>query len=208
MHFRHLALALSLLTSLAATSAGAVTFVGYDTSLPAGETLITDFSNSAAANLSGDGLFETGSYSFSAAPAFSASTRDPNQYLSLQTGQSETVSFAPMDTVSIYVGSLDSYNSISFSNGETFTGGQLAALTGAVDDGDQQSSSSNGRFIFNFSAPVTSVTLSSSNIAFEVADIAGGVPEPAAWAMMLLGIGAVGAAMRAGRGRYKLTAAA
>lgn len=32
-------------------------------------------------------------------------------------------------------------------------------------------------------------------------DVAGGVPEPATWAMMLLGLGAIGAAMRATRRR-------
>jgi hypothetical protein len=65
----------------AASTAGAVTFTGYGIALPTGETLITDFSNAWAMNLSGDGLFQTGSYSFSAAPALNASTRDPNQYL-------------------------------------------------------------------------------------------------------------------------------
>jgi hypothetical protein len=38
--------------------------------------------------------------------------------------------------------------------------------------------------------------------------IIGGVPEPATWAMMLLGLGAVGAAMRRGRDRDRAALAA
>ena len=62
------------------------------------------------------------------------------------------------------VGSLDPYNTISFGGpgAVSYTGGDLATLTHAIDDGDQQSGSSNGLFAFSFAAPVTSVTFTSS----------------------------------------------
>jgi hypothetical protein len=198
-NWRLVGLAAGLAAAIAASNAGAVSFVSYGTALPPGETLITDFSNSAAPNLSGDGLFVGGSYSYSAAPAFSASTVDTNQYLSLQTGQTETVTFSSTKEVSVYLGSLDSYNLIAFSNGQSFDGDQLAVASGA-DDGNQTAANTNGRFIFNFASPVDSVTLSSSGVAFEVADVAGAtVPEPSTWAIMLVGFGAIGASMRSRR---------
>ena len=98
--------------------------------------------------------------------------------------------------VNIYVGSLDSYNTISFGGpgAVSYTGDQLALATGAIDNGDQQSGSSNGLFEFSFDAPVTSVTFSSGVNALEVAgvSVSSAVPEPSTWAMMLLGFAGLG----------------
>ena len=191
---------------LAVCSAQAMTFVSYGTALPAGETLITDFSTSAG--LTG-GTLVTGSASgVTAAPAYNATpTFDTAQYLSVGGGQSATLTFAPTTEVSVYIGSLDGYNTLAFggAGGATFTGSDLGAISGA-DDGNQTAANTNGRFIFDFSAPVTSATFSSSSNAFEVASLAGGaVPEPATWALMLVGFGAAGATLRGSR-RQRATA--
>ena len=190
---------------LAVSSAQAMTFVSYGTALPAGETLITDFSTSAG--LTG-GTLVTGSVGgVTAAPAYSATTFDTAQYLSVPGGQTATLTFAPETEVSIYVGSLDTYNTLSFGGpgGVTFTGSQLGAISGAAD-GNQTAANTNGRFIFDFSAPVTSATFSSTSNAFEVASVAGiAVPEPSTWALMLVGFGMAGATVRGSR-RQRATA--
>ncbi len=179
----------------------AITFISYGTALPTGESLITDFST--AAGLTGGNLV-TGSVSgVSAAPAFSATTADPNQYLSVPGGGPATLTFAPTKTVSVYVGSLDTYNTLSFGGpGATvFTGSALGAVSGAAN-GNQTAANTNGRFVFTFANAVDSLNFSSSSNAFEVADVAtGSVPEPATWALMLIGVAGMGAALRASRRR-------
>ena len=171
----------------------AVTFVPYGNP-PPGATLVTDF-----ATLAGDtgtaSLF-TGSDPDAAAPAFSLTTRDTASYLAVEGGESETLVLPAALDVEIFVGSLDSYNTISFSGpgAVSYTGGQLATLTTAIDNGDQHSGSSNGLFDFSFQAPVTSVTFGSNGNALEVAgvSVSSAVPEPSTWAMMLLGFAGLG----------------
>ncbi len=185
--------------ALAGSAAAGVTFTSYGTALPTGQNLVTDFSTSAY--LTGNAVLFTGSQGgVSAAPAFSASTQDTAQYLSVQGGESGTVTFANTNSVSIYVGSLDTYNTVTFGGpgGQTFTGSQLGAISGAAN-GNQTAPNTNGRFLFTFSAPVNAVTLSSSGNAFEVADVTSGAPEPAVWAMMLVGFGLAGAGLRSRR---------
>jgi hypothetical protein len=192
----------AVLAAPALTHATTVTFTGYGTALPPGETLVTDFSSGLPSTFSGTASVVSGSVAGSyAAPAFSSTTVDTGPYLAIEGGQSET--FTPVRAItdlSIYLGSLDTYNSISVTalggGTTTYTGAQLAALTGAVANGSQTSSSSNGRLTFDFSAPVSSVTFSSSSNAFEIASVAMSVPEPAAWTMMLLGLGALGVSLR------------
>ena len=191
---------------LAVSSAQAMTFVSYGTALPAGETLITDFSTGAG--LTGGNLVTGSASGVTAAPAFSATpTFDTAQYLSVPGGGTATLTFAPSREVSVYVGSLDDYNTLSFGGlgGVTYTGSQLGAISGA-SDGNQTAANTNGRFIFDFAAPVTSATFSSSTNAFEIASVAGmAVPEPATWALMLVGFGAAGATLRGSR-RQRATA--
>ncbi len=99
--------------------------------------------------------------------------------------------------VSVYIGSLDDYNTISFFTGlsvpySSFTGQDLANMTTAMVGGSQQSSDSNGMFTFNFASAVDSIKFSSSQNAFEVASVSGGVPEASTWAMLLSGFAFLG----------------
>ena len=96
-----------------ASNAQAVTFVSYGTALPTGETLITDFSTGA--NLTGGELVTGSQGGVTAAPAYSAApTFDTSQYLTVLAGKSATLTFAATTEVSVYLGSLDSYNTLSF----------------------------------------------------------------------------------------------
>jgi hypothetical protein len=202
--------AAAALVAGSANAGASITFGSYQTALNAGENLVTDFDGGATAAggfaLNGDGSFLTGSSGNGAAPAFSATTADPTQYLSLEGGQSETLSTPDIKEISFYIGSLDSYNSLTFSllggGTESYSGSQIAALavpTG-VADGNQQSGNSNGRYTFTFDTAITGVTLASNQNAFEISNIgAAGVPEPSTWAVMLMGFGAVGATLRGAR---------
>ena len=186
--------ALGALGLVRAAHAG-VTFVPYGNP-PPGATLVTDFATLAGDT--GNAELFTGSDPDAAAPALSSTTRDTASYLVVEGGESETLVLPAAWHVDIYVGSLDPYNTISFggpgagSPPHTYTGGELAALTGAIADGDQQSGSSNGLFAFSFAAPVTSVTFTSSQNSLEVASVSSAVPEPSTWAMMLLGFAGLG----------------
>ena len=202
--FKLSVLAAAAALACAGSAAAGVTFASYGAALPNGQSLVTDFSTSA--HLTGNAVLFTGSQSgVSAAPATGPSTKDLGQYLSVQGGESGTVSFADTESVSIYVGSLDTYNTVTFGGpgGQTFTGSQLGVISGAAN-GNQTGSNTNGRFLFTFTAPVDSVTFSSSGNAFEVADVTSGAPEPAAWSMMIVGFGLAGAGLRSRR-RFGLT---
>jgi hypothetical protein len=172
--------------------------------------LITDFSNDTAGNAptyapagyswSGNAVVLNATSSNGAEPAIATGVYGTGNYLSVEGGQSETLTFAAgVNKVAFYIGSLDSYNDLNFMfSGATstdVTGVQLGAVTGA-DNGAQTDANTNGEFVFTFAQPITSVTLGSTSNSFEIASISAAVPEPATWAMMLLGLGSVGALLR------------
>ncbi|MGC2413973.1 MAG: hypothetical protein WA459_14895 [Stellaceae bacterium] len=95
---------------------------------------------------------------------------------------------APENYFGLYWGSIDVYNSVEFLNDghliATFSGAQVANLTGLLANGDQKSSTSNRYVNFNLGSNFyNEVVLQTSNYGFEVDDIAFGdppvrVPEP------------------------------
>jgi hypothetical protein len=216
--------ALQALTLLAGiSSAGAanagVVFVSFGTppgpppAIPPGESLVTDFAT--AAGLTGAYLLVTGRIANETAqPAYTATSGDKSQYLAVLGGDAATLALpSPTEAISLYIGSLDAYNSISFFDGATevdsFTGKQLSVPFTTAEDNQRQigqlnSDLSNGRFYFTFSSPVTSIEFASGKDSFEIAQVAdvpysegapnfpGAVPEPSTWAMMLLGFSALG----------------
>lgn len=104
--------------------------------------------------------------------------------------------------MSFYWGSIDDYNTVSFFSGSTlvasYTGAQIPA---APADGSQGNPLNNRRVGFNFGgAAITSVNFSSSQNSFELDTVSGAVPEPASWALLIVGMGMTGAAMRRRRG--------
>ena len=97
-----------------------------------------------------------------------------------------------------YMGSPDNYNQVTLYSGNTslgtFTGTQMAAAAGVPVDGNQGVG-----FYMNFytnSAAITKVTFSASQDAFESDNhsyIAAPIPEPETYAMLLAGLGLIGA---------------
>jgi hypothetical protein len=111
-------------------------------------------------------------------------------YLSVTGSGTENVSFSARNSVSFFWGSLDTYNTISFSDGSSFTGAQIAAMTGLLATGCQTLTDCNRYFTFT-GTNLTGFSLASSSNSFEITNISA-VPEPGTWAMMILGFLGVG----------------
>lgn len=188
-----LVLAGAVLLGASANAATTITasIVGPDAGPLPGQTIITNFDT--AAGLTGGNLI-AGSTANSAAPF-----GDTTQYLSVAGGTSATLTLAnAARSLSFYWGSIDTYNTVQFFAGDTLVGSFIGSdVPQAPATGAQQAPSDNRRVNFAFSgAKVTSVVFSSSSDAFELDSVAGVVPEPATWAMLIVGMGMVGAAMR------------
>jgi hypothetical protein len=162
-----------------------------------------------------------GQYSYSAEPQLTASMKDAAPYLSILGGQLGLLASPGVTELEFYIGSLDSYNSVSFVYANplddvTFGGNALVAATagsGSQDNGDQSSGATNGLYTFNLDPGLEDIFLTSTNNSFEIANIYApsseitgtpipfGTPEPATWLMMVLGVAAIGAGLRMERSR-------
>jgi PEP-CTERM motif-containing protein len=103
-------------------------------------------------------------------------------------------------------GSVDTYNSLqlnTMAGSYLFTGTDIAALIPGFADGNQTSPTSNPIVTFFLTGDdqiAVNFNMLSEINAFEIDNIAvNPVPEPATWAMMLLGFGAIGFTMRKAR---------
>ena len=108
-----------------------------------------------------------------------------------------TVTFAnAVKSFDIYWGSIDgnssNNNSIVLNVGsDTITGDDLVSMGLANGAGNQSDTFDNKWFRILDTDPFTSFTVISTRNAFEF-DMAGGVPEPSTWAMMLVGFAGLG----------------
>lgn len=117
-------------------------------------------------------------------------------------GEIDLSAFGDIFNISILWGSVDTYNTLEFLDGfgnvlATFTGTQIFNPA----NGNQTDPNTNPVVLFLLDGADASafetLRLTSNTNAFEVDNIAvNPVPEPATWAMMLLGFGAVGFAIR------------
>ena len=209
MRIRTLLMAAAAAAVFAAPASAAITISLTSQNAPLalqpGEVLVADFNNAAtpdAVLLPGFDLDLTGAtVGFKEGVSGYSGTLPGNatHYLTMPGNTSaKLTSLVGLKTFSFYMGSADTYNSIRFKGANgfdvTLNGGQFTQ--GYVG----QSWSWGKRVNFDFGADrVNEVILSSSGNSFEVDSFAvtkGAVPEPATWAMMIMGFGFAGALLR------------
>jgi hypothetical protein len=214
------AIALSAYSTAASAAISLGTPVGLSTNPgpAAGESIVWNF-NTAADALAGHPVIEDmvhfsfvgNTYATSNPTVAAAPAGDTTGFGAAQPGQDATFSVKPgtvLTSLSFDLGSLDDYNTLTFTHngvaiaGGTFSGALLANPN--PPQGQQSGDENNLREYFTFTAAdgVNGVVFSSTDPAFEFDNIAAsiaGVPEPATWAMMILGFGFVGFMMRSNR---------
>lgn len=171
------------------------------------ETAIDDFNGYASV---GDDAHFTytgnvGFYTDTTPGVAAAPAGDGTQYLAVLSGGSATFNFGKAyHTFSLDVGSVDDYNSLMITlfgagGSVTLSGSQLNAGNSA--NGDQSNPLENGRLSISSPWAITGFTASSTGNSFELDNVgvSGAVPEPATWAFMFAGFGAIGLAMRGHR---------
>jgi len=226
-------------------SVGAVTGPSHgDPGHSLGQTTVVTFDNGAASGIlpaagvataiapgvtetiTGDVGLYTGNAFVGGSQVAAAPAGDTSQYEAIGAGGEAIFNFTgyeethQVNSLSVYLGSVDAYNTIIFLNR---SGGTIATITGAqlpASNGDQGAATTNRRAYFTFapSDQFASVAFLSSSNAFEYDTIAVGparfdtmlngatplftpaptsaVPEPSAWAAMLIGFSLVGIALR------------
>jgi hypothetical protein len=136
----------------------------------------------------GTGLYGGDGYYYSAGP----STDNP--------GIIDLTSFNDITTLSFVWGSVDSYNTLNILDSSmnvlyTIVGNDIFNPA----NGDRTSPNTNPLVTFSFTGDnVAYLSFGSTTNAFEIDNLFVGtaVPEPATWALMLLGFGGIGFAMR------------
>ena len=198
-----LAMAASAAVLAAAAPAAATVFFSFEPGLAtpgAGFTVINDFE--VDSGITGVYQIKSPPSDSDGAPPANSSPSGTN-YLSVLAGGSATIDFGPTSAFQFDWGSIDDYNTLTI-----FTNfGSGVVIPGALGNfanpanGDQLSPGTNGRFtVFSDDTAeyFTGIKLESSVNSFEIDNlaIAAGVPEPATWGLMIVGLGAAGALLR------------
>jgi hypothetical protein len=206
---RLVALSAAVLVLVVGSSANAVTIIAapgaLTGSVPDEQGGLVNFSTASI----GSGTFTQNGISFSpttpgqggivVSGTSSGNYADPagyaGNYMAILGGQSETLKFShSMDIFGLYWGSIDTYNSVEF----LLNGAQVGAVIKGSDlkspieaSGNQLGPESNAYVTFS-NLLFDEVILSSSGNSFEFSNVAAAAPEPATWAMMILGFMGVG----------------
>lgn len=196
--------------AISGSANAAVTISGYTAgqlAVPAGEQLVDSFESAPLAGFtfSGGTLFSGTQPQIHDAPAGDATT-----YVAVLGGPGVATLTTPttITALSMYIGSVDNFNSINFYTGSntlinTISGTNLRTFAG----GSSTVNVADGRFFFDLTGQnVDKITFGSTSNSFEIDNIAASVPEPGVWAMMMLGLGGLGYALR--RRRFAVSAAA
>jgi len=191
----------ALLAAAPANAAIIFSFAPGGASPSPGFTIIDDFNSGVPANLSGTFQIKTPPADGNGAPPANSSPAG-TPYLSVLGGDSATIDLGgSFSAFQFDWGSIDSYNTLVIHS----TGGDLTVIPGGnfpnLANGNQASPGTNGLFtvVGTNHEKFTSITLSSSQNSFEIDNVATGTPEPATWAMMIMGFGMAGGMMRARR---------
>ena len=184
-----------------ATPASALTFtfVQGGSSPSGGYTVIDTFVDASGVTGSNFEIKTPPSDSNGAPPANSVPAG--SSYLSVLGGGSATYTFSGLvNSFQFDWGSIDAYNTLTIASSM----GGMIVIPGSANfnnpaNGDQSAPATNGLFTVTGAAGETfsSVTFASTANSFEVDNLAiAAVPEPATWAMMLIGFGLIGATAR------------
>ena len=129
-------------------------------------------------------------------------TPGTGSFISILNG-SYSVAFTGVQVFSFVFGGLDSYNSVTLRFLDLMTNTMVTQVRsgtqicgGAANVGCALGSTGRVTYDFGGTGILTSVTFASATPAFEIDQLASAVPEPAAWALMILGFGIVGSALR------------
>jgi hypothetical protein len=168
---------------------------------------LANFTNGALTFSSTGASIQNGSLANQYVAPFFSGGADSTNYLSVLGNTTEQIKVNSGSVGSyfgLYIGSLDTYNSISFyvSNGliHTFSGTEIASLTGlSASQSPNTTSQDANRYVeFNFGIGsfFDTVVLSSAQNSLELDNVAvtvtQGVPETSTWIMMILGFLSVG----------------
>lgn len=132
-----------------------------------------------------------------------------DNYLSIVNGTFSVNFGVGVQVLSFVLGSLDNYNSVTLTFADNtsllLTGLGIISATGAAQNTTPgvapASFGQTGRVTYDAQggSSITGVTFGSSQAAFEIDELAAAAPEPATWAMMILGFGLVGSQLRSRR---------
>lgn len=171
----------------------------FDGPMAAGEIMVQNFDNPLAAGYTmtwaNAGIYQGALVPGIAAPPFG----DATKYLSVYTGGLATLT-APgfMYSLSVYLGSIDTYNTITFKGANGFSKSYGGADLYMPANGDQFDATTNRRLFFTFDAndKVNQVLFSSSGNSFEFDNIAINDPidAPEPLTLSLFASGLAGAA--------------
>ncbi len=188
-------------------SAAVTSFTPGGTSPDAGFTVIDHFDDATGlTNVTGTGYELTTAHDGLGAPPADAVPYDTN-YLSVLGGGGVSIDFSALTSLPVRSfefdwGSTDSFNTLTIHSNM----GDIVLVPGTssfpnLADGNQVIPGTNGLFEVVGSAGqvFTGMTLQSSSNSFEIDDLAIPVPEPATWAMMIVGMGLMGVALRSRR---------
>ena len=194
------AAAIAATALIAGPASAAITF-SFDPGAPSpsfGYTVIDEFNDASGISAGANFQIKTPPADGSGAPPANSNPAGTS-YLSVLGGGSATYLFGGgVHSFQFDWGSIDSYNTLTIFS----TTGDLVVVPGGnfpnLANGNQASPGTNGLFTVVGTAGelFTGFTAASSQNSFELDNLAVGIPEPATWAMMIMGFGGVGALVR------------
>jgi hypothetical protein len=198
----------ALTMAVAGTASAAVSFTPNGASPSTGYTVIDKFDNATGLfNPTGNGYLLTTNHDSQGAPPANSNPYDTS-YLSVLGNGGVSINFSALTSAAVHAfefdwGSIDSFNTLVIHG----SAGDITIIPGSASfpnlaNGDQVAAGTNGLFrvVGDAGETFTGLTLTSGQNSFEIDNLAiPGVPEPATWAMMILGLGAMGVALRSRR---------